>query len=324
MEMYLTPKFSEALGEIQGSFPLSAPIPVTSDLQANSVQAKITQHADLLAVLALAQSEDQVGHTLEALEYYQKAAELAPESDLVQFFIGREYLFTIERKPIPPAADPAFEQQALDALHKALQLNPQNSSAYIALGAAYVKQAQPLIAETTTLTGGDFQKATGLLDQAQAAYEQVLQPGFDTAQYGAPVQGIARLGVGQTWLLRGNALQENGQTDQAASAFHQAIQILQQTPAAFEGPDPQSRRYLAQNYQYLGNSYQWAGYLADLGGNYPAAIQAYQQATAQLSACVAMSKVSSDRVIQSDIVRDNCQPMLQTTEKRLTELGAGP
>lgn len=326
VQVYLTPRFSEALGEVQGNFQFGAPIPVTSDLQASSLRSRISEQANLLAVVALAQSEDQLGHTLEALEYYLKAADLAPNSDQLQFFIGREYLFTIERRPIPPAADTAFEQQAMEALHKALQLNPRNSEAYIALGTAYLQQAQPLIADASVAGAPslDFQEVSGLLDQAQAAYARVLEPGSDAASFGASVQEVARLGLGETWLLRGNALQAGGQTAQASHAYGQAIQILQQTLPAFRGSDPQSMRYLAQNLQYLGNAYQWSAYLSDVGHDLPAAVQAYEQAAQQFSACIAVGQTSPDRVIRSDIVGDNCQPMLQATQKRLQELKGGP
>ena len=184
----------QALGEIAGNFQINAPVPLTSDLQGSALQTKISQQANLLAFVALAQSEDQAGRTLEALEYYLKAADLAPDSDLLQFFIGREYLFSIERRPIPPEADAAFEQRAVDALQKALQLNPHNSQAYIALGTVYIKQAQPIIANTTSagLTDSDFAKVAGLLDKAQAAYEQVLQPGFSPSESGVPTQDVAR------------------------------------------------------------------------------------------------------------------------------------
>jgi tetratricopeptide (TPR) repeat protein len=302
---------------------LNSPIAVTSGLQDKAVQAEITQQANLLALLALAQSEGQIGHTLEALEYYLKAAELAPDSDLLQFFIGREYLFTIKRKPIPPAADPAFEQKALEALEKALQLNPHNARAYVGLGGAYVDQAQPLVegAVSAGLTDENFGKVMQFLDQADTAYGRVLQPEFDTAEYGVPVQDIARLGLGDARLLRGVALQENGQTELAGMTIRQAIQMLDQTLPDFRARE--LSRYLAQNYQFLGSAYQWSGYLSQLAGDYPTAIQAYQQANKQLNACVGMSKSSSDRIIKSDIVENYCQPMLQQTEQRLKVLEAG-
>ena len=81
---------------------INAPIPLTSDLHGSALQSKISEQVNLLAFVALAQSEDQAGRTLEALEDYLKAADLAPNSDLLQFFIGREYLFSIQRRPIPP------------------------------------------------------------------------------------------------------------------------------------------------------------------------------------------------------------------------------
>jgi tetratricopeptide (TPR) repeat protein len=276
-----------------------------------------------LALVALAQSESRVGHTLEALEYYLKAAQLAPNSDLLQFFIGREYLFTIERKPIPPEADPAFEQRALEALERALQLNPRNARAYIGLGSAYVKQAQPLVdaGNSSGLGSQDLQKATGYLDEASTAYTKVLQPSIDTTDYGVPVQAIARLGVGNTYLLRGVALQENGQIPKAKAAFQQAIQELQQTLPAFQSPE--LARYLAQNHQFLGSALQWLGYISEQAGDNSTATQAYQQASQQLNACIDMGNTSSDRIITSDIADDNCRPMLKQIEQRLKTLEGG-
>ena len=69
-----------------------------------------------------------------------------------------------------------------------MQLNRHNSQAYIAIGTAYIVQAQPIIDQTnsTGLADGDFANVTDLLDKAQAAYEQVLQPGFATGQSGVP------------------------------------------------------------------------------------------------------------------------------------------
>jgi len=325
VNMYLAPRLSDVLGEVQGSFQLNAPIPVTSNPQASDITTKVAQQSDVLALLALAQSEERVGHTLEALEYYLKAAGLAPDSDLLQFFIGREYLFTMERKSIPPAADAAFEQKALEALNRSLQLNPHNSRAYIGLAAAYVKQAQPLIDQASSgsvpPSEADLGKALALLDQAQAAYETVLQPGFDSAQYGVPIPDIARLGLGNVWLLRGVALQASGQTERAGVALQTAIQDLQQVLPVFQSPE--LSRYLAQNRQFLGNAYQWSGYLSDVAGDYPAAIKAYEQATLQFNACIDLSNTSADRIIKSDVAEDNCKPMLEQTQQRLKVLKGG-
>ncbi|HTP01911.1 MAG TPA: AAA family ATPase [Anaerolineales bacterium] len=323
VQMYLVPRLSDAQGEVQGNFQLNDPIPVAAGLQAPDVRSKIAQQANFLALLALAQSEGGQGHTLEALEYYLKAAQINPDSDLLQFFIGREYLFTVERKPIPPEADSIFEQKALDALQKALQLNPHNARAYIGLGSAYVKQAQPIVdaGNASGLDASGFQKAGAFLDQAAAAYQQALQPGLDSTGYGVPVQDIARLGLGNTYLLRGVALQENNQNEQAQAAFRQAVQQLQHTLPAFQSPE--LARYLAQNRQFLGSALQWSGYLSELSGDPSAAARAYQDAGQQLNACIDMGKTSSDRIITSDIVQDNCQPMLQQVEQRLKTLAGG-
>jgi len=324
LQTYLAPSLSDALDEMPGSFGLNAPIPVTSTLEAGAVRTETARQAELLATLAHAQSESRLGHTLEALESYLKAAQLAPDSDMLQFFIAREYLFSLEREPVLQAAGEAFEAKALEALQRALELNPANARAYVALGSLYMKQARRVVEGGSggLLSDTEFQRAAQLLDQAEAAYGRVLQPEFDTQEYGVPIQDIARLGLGNMWLLRGIALQENGQTGPAGTAFLEAIKNLRLTLPTFQAPG--LSRFLAQNYQFLGSAYQWSGYMSELAGDTPAAIEAYRQATEQLNACVGIGKSSSDRIIQSDIVEDNCQPMLQQTEERLKILEGGP
>jgi tetratricopeptide (TPR) repeat protein len=168
IQMYLAPKLGDALDEIKGSFPLDAPISLDSDLDSAATQTEITRQVNLLAGLALAQFESKSGRTVEALEGYFRAAEFASESDMLQFFIGRESLFVIEREAIPQSADAAFEEQARAALEKALQLNPQNARAYVGLGSLYLKQAKRLIndAMNSEYTDQTFQQISQLLDRS--------------------------------------------------------------------------------------------------------------------------------------------------------------
>ncbi len=322
IQLYLAPRLSDTLDEVKGNFQLNSPIPMTTNLQAGPVKREIARQAELLATLALAQSESQLGHTLEALEYYLKAAQIEPNSDILQFFIGREYLFNLER-PVLQVARQAFEQKALEALKKSLQLNSQNARASIGLGSLYLSQAKQLVEEATStgITDQSFQQTTQLLDQAESAYEQVLQLKVNLAKYGVPVQDIARLGLGDARLLRGIVLAGYDQPEPASEAFRQAVQMLKDTLPAFQTPG--LNRYLAQNFQFLGNAYQWSGNLSESAGDYPAAIESYQQAIKQLDACLALGENSPDRVIQFEIVAGNCQPMHQQTEQRLQILQGG-
>jgi tetratricopeptide (TPR) repeat protein len=322
IQMYLAPRLSDTLNEVKGNFQLNTPVPVTSDLQAEPVKMEITRQAGLLATLALAQSESQLGHTVEALEYYLNAAQFEPDSDILQFFIGREYLFNLDR-PVLQVARQAFEQKALEALEKSLQLNPQNTRASIGLGSLYLSQAKQLVEEATSkgFTDQNFQQAIKLLDQAETAYGQVSQSKDDPSKYGVPVGDISRLGLGDVQLLRGIVLAGNDQTEPASEAFRQAVQILEATLPAFLAPG--LNRYQAQNLQFLGNAYQWSGNLSETTGDYPEAIEFYQQAVKQLDACLALGENSPDRVIQFEIAAGNCEPMLQQTEQRLQILQGG-
>jgi hypothetical protein len=330
LQMYLAPKLEDALDEIKGNFPLNAPILINSDLSSDTVQTEITRQTKLMAKLALAQFESKSGRTLEALEDYLDAAELARDSDLLKFFIGREYLFTIEREAIPQGAHAAFEEQARTSLEEALQLNPENARAYIGLGTYYLKQAKHLILEATfsEFTDQGFQQIMTLLDKAEAEYGRVLELKVDSAEYGVPMGDIARLSLGDVQVSRGIALQGYAQYDPASEAFEQAMQMFNQaivtlndTLPAFQAPN--LSRYLALNHQALGSAYQNSGYLADLAGDSSAARQAYQQAIEQFDACIALGENSTDRVVQVEIIEANCLPLRQRTEEFLQALDGG-
>ncbi|HEX9840601.1 MAG TPA: ATP-binding protein [Anaerolineales bacterium] len=330
LQMYLAPKFEDALDEIKGNFPLNSPIQIGSDLDTEIVQTEITRQANLLAKLVLAQSESKSGRTLEALEGYLEAAEFAPESDMLQFFIGRESLFVIEREAVPQNADEAFVQQARAALENALLLNPQNARAYIGLGSLYLKPAKSLILEAadSEYTDQSFQQIMQLLDQAEAAYRRVLQLEIDSVEYGVPVEDLARLGLGDVQVSRGIALQGYANADpgreefqEAIQMFHQAEETVKATLTVFQVSG--LSRYLALNHQVLGSAYQYSGYLADWAGDSSAARQAYRQAIEQFDACIALGENSTDRVVQVEIIEANCLPLRQTTEERLQALDGG-
>jgi tetratricopeptide (TPR) repeat protein len=329
IQMYLAPGLADALDEA-GSFPLNDPIPINSDLKSDSVQTEITRQTNLMAMLVLAKSESRSGHTLEALESYLKATKLAPDSDMLQFFIGREYLFTLDREPVLQVARTAFEQKALEGLQKSLELNPQNARAYVGLGSLYLKQAKFLIDEAVNseFTDQGFQQIMQLLDQAEAAYGRVLQLGVDAAEYGVPVQDFARLGLGDVQLTRGIALQGYALYDPSTEAFSQAVHMFDQaaemlnaTLSAFQAPS--LSRSLAQNHQFLGKAYQSSGYLAYLAGDPATAMEAYQRAIEQFDACIALGENTTDRVIQSEIIEANCLPGRQETEELLQALSGG-
>ena len=331
IQMYLAPKLEDALDEIKGSFPLDVPIPLNSDIDSDSVRTEIARQTNLLTSLALAQVESKAGRTVEALDGYLKAAESAPESDMLQFFIGRESLFVIEREAIPQAADAAFEEQARLAFEKALQLNLQNARAYVGLGSLHLKQAKRLIDEAmnSEYTDRTFQQITQLLDQAEAAYGRVLELKVTSAEYGVPIEDIARLGGADAQIARGLALSgytnydpENEAFNQASGLFDQAIQTLNHTLPAFQASG--LSRYLAQNYQFLGSAYKNSGYLAYLTGDSSAAIKAYQQAIERLDACIALGENTTDRVIREEIVENNCQVDRRETEELMQLVSGGP
>src|SRR4026209_504693 len=173
---------------------------------------------------------------------------------MLKFFIAREYLFAVEREAIPQNADPAFEQQALAYLEKALQLNPKNARPYIGLGSLYLKQAKRLIKEAadSEYTDQSFQEIMQLLDRAEAAYGRVLQVEIDPAEYGVPVKDIARLGLSDVKISRGLSWRGYANSDPGREEFQEAMQLLDQAIHTLNDVLPAFQasslvRYLAQS-----------------------------------------------------------------------------
>jgi tetratricopeptide (TPR) repeat protein len=194
----------------------------------------------------------------------------------------------------------------------------------------YLKQAKALIEEASfsEFTDEGFQQIMRFLDQAEAAYEQVLQLDVNSVNYGVPVKDIARLGQGDVHVSRGIALQgyasfvsERAEFQEARQEFEQAIEILNGTLPSFQSTG--LMRYLAQNHQFLGSAYQNHGYLLSLQGDARTARQSYEQALAHFDACIALGETTNDRIVQVDIVEANCQVDRRATEELLQLLEGG-
>jgi tetratricopeptide (TPR) repeat protein len=193
-----------------------------------------------------------------------------------------------------------------------------------------MKQAKRLVDEAANseFTDQSFQQIMQLLDKAEAEYGSVLELKVDSAEYGVPMDYIARLSLGDVQVTRGRALQgyinydpANEDFNQAAQMFNQAIQTLKDTLPAFQARS--LSRYLAQNHLFLGMAYRSSGYLAFKAGDPSTARQDYQKAIEQFDACIALGKNTNDRVIQSESIGTVCLSWRQDTEELLQALEGG-
>ena len=326
LEFFLTPQSDDPYADIQGGFQVGSALPV-SDLGDPDVQSELTRQASAMTWIALGLSEAKLGHSLEGLEAFLKASEQLPDSPVIQFFIGREYLFLVDREEVLRIARDEFEQQAKASFERAIELDPTYARAYVGLGSVYFKQAQQLLAgvlenpDNTEDPGEKLKNAALLAQEAITAYRRVIDEKLIAAETGLPIESIARLGSGNSIRLMGEIQQRRGDSSLALESFDRSIAELQQTvPEFLENPQP---RYLAQAYEYLGSAYQWKGYSLEVVGDYENSLQAYQRSLEYYDQCIAQAETTQDLIISNEIVGGICAPNRSAVQEAINNLAGG-
>jgi tetratricopeptide (TPR) repeat protein len=287
------------------------------------VRDELERQSSAVAWIAIGLAQEQLGQIEDALTAFLRAEKTAPQSEMVKFFIGREYLFLSERQP---DQQEELWQKAEDTLQQAIDIDPNYARAYIALGALYMKRATNLADSAIQSKQTPDPQAIQWVEQAIQSYQKVLELKPDPAQYGNPVEDVARLGLGNAYRAKGTILLLQGDIDSALQAFDDAIQLLETTRPIFEAAIPEHesyRRYLAQTYEYLGVTHQWQGRAFETAQDYDSALSAYRKSIDAFNQCILQGENSPDLVIQNDIVGEVCQPNLEEVQKIYNELSGG-
>lgn len=326
LEFYLAPQEDYNYEDIQGSFHIGEPVELgTAD--PSHAQQELDRQAIGLAWIALGLTEAQLGHSLEALEAFQKADQAFMDSEVVKFLIGREYLFLVDRESVLKFARDAFEKEAEHAFSQAIQIRQDYARAYIGLAGVYFKRAQRLINSLPGEQGGeipasaDLELAKTLSEESISAYQKVLELNPDRAEYGIPLDSVARLGLGNSYRLRGQVSWFMGENENAFKFLTQAIHNLESSVTPLVETNQQ--RYLTQAYEYLGATYQWRGYLYELNQDYQSSLKSYQESADYYDKCIAQGKNTSDRIIKEDIVGKICVPSFTGVREILDGLDGG-
>ncbi|PWH13357.1 MAG: hypothetical protein DDG60_10370 [Anaerolineae bacterium] len=325
LKFWVAPQAKYRFEDIQGSYGLGPPIRI-ADLEnpGPGIQGELGRQSSALAWVALGLAQEQLGQNQDALRFFQKAVESAPDSALAQFFVGRASLFLSD---LQSREREAYWQSAESAFQTAIGLDPRHARAYIGLGGVYFKRGASLLDAALATGQPPDPQAARWAEQALAAYQQALDLKPDPAEYGNPVGEVARLALGNAYRLKGAIAITAGDTDAATESIQAAINLLEPLVPFFEASARQHeshRRYLAQAYEYLGLAYQWQGALLERNQAYDQALEAYQKSLAAFDGCIAQAKNTLDLVIQTDIVENRCQPYLLQTQGIFNELKGEP
>jgi hypothetical protein len=320
LAFYLAPRPDYNYEDLQGGFQLDC----SNSTAGQALQEALGPCANALGEIAVGLTEVQLGHSLEALEAFLNANEAFPASALIQFLIGREYLFLVEREKVLEFASDLFETEAEKAFTESAQLDPNYPRAYIGLGSVYFKRAQRQLeiakdkAESGEQNPGELTQALQLIDQAISAYDKALSLGTSYPEAGIPLASVARLGLGNSYRLRGEALTRQGDTAGAMEQYDQAIAALDPTLQPLE--EANQIRYLTQAFEYLGSTYEWKAYTRIVDQDYAGGQADYQRALEYFERCIAQADATQDLIVKNDIVGRVCQPGKESIQKRLQSL----
>ncbi len=322
---WIAPQSKYKFEDIQGIYEISQPIRI-ADLEdpGPSIKNELGRQSGAIAWIAMGLSQVQLGNSQDALNAFLEAEKLEPHSEVIQFFIGREYLFMSDEQS--PETRTEYWQKAETAFQNAVEINPQYARAYIGLGGVYLKQSAYLVDTAQSANSEMDPQASQLLDKSIQAYQQALDLKPETKQYGAPIEELTRISLANAYKVKGIINASSGDSPAAIKATEEAISILRQTVGTLEQSVTQHesyRRYLAQNYEYLGEAYQWLGYTHELTADYPNALAAYQKSMDSFDLCIKQGENTPDLIITNDIIGLRCEPYLQDVKKSFNNINGG-
>lgn len=324
LEFFLAPRADYDYEDLQGGFQPGCSLPLDPGSDAPAFQATLAPCASTLAWIALGLTEARLGHSLEALEAFLAASRTSPDSEAIQFFLGREYLFLVDRESVLEFVREDFERQAEQAFRRSIALAPGYPRAHIGLGSVYAKRARRLISGLpgNAVDPETLAEASRTVDLAVESYMRALElssppAGDDPA--GIPLDSVARLGLGNSYLLKGRIMGAQGDRAGAVERFDQAIALLEETISPLEQAG--QARYLTQAFEYLGSVYEWKAYTLVEDQDFSRGLPAYENALKYYDLCLAQGEETEDLIIKNEIVEKICRPSRERLEEYLESIG---
>ncbi|HEY1408372.1 MAG TPA: hypothetical protein VF434_05485, partial [Promineifilum sp.] len=317
LRFYLRPQFGADFSQMVGNHEFKTAIPVfdASD-PAEEVWRNLDPLASALAWLTLGLRQEILGEQNQAVQSFEEAATFAPDSDVIQYFIGQEYFYRAQASESPATEDLA---SAGTAFAESLRLNPDNPRARIGQGAVHFVTAQRMLNEARNLPDGDEKTAAleAVRQEAQAAleaYDPIVSGPEQIEEYGVPVAGIARQGRGISLRILAEVAYFLGNPTEAETHIDQAIAALEDNvPQLVTANDP---RLAAQSYQALGSFYEWKSFLLMERGATDSAAAARETALSYYNDCVQQGEdFPFDTYLVDRIVGRLCVPRVASLQQ---------
>jgi tetratricopeptide (TPR) repeat protein len=270
-----------------------------------SINIKLTAWSNTFASFTIGVMYDLQGRPDLALKVFQQAldeykSDTGKESEVIWFFIGREYLLQNQDGP----AEQAFKQS--------LTANEQYARAHLGLGTVYKDRVQAL-APVQRATTSD-------LDNAIQQYQQALQGASSSP--GALVDVKANLGLSTTYLLKGEMQRDQGDLNSAAKSFEAALHLA--NTASQTLAENKEFRSLAQAYLSAGQAYHELAHLNLLRGDSQASKDLFNQAIQSYGQCIGQKEnAPADTVLDKEIVESLCVPYQKDAQQALLQINGG-
>ena len=260
LRFYLRPQFKADFSQMIGLHEFTARVPVFDPANPREeAWRELDPLAGALAWLIQGLRQEILGDQAAALAAFEQAAALAPDSDVVQYFLGQEHFYSAQRA----GGDETQLAAAEAAFNEALRLNPDNPRALIGIGSVHFVRGQRLLNEAEARgEGSDAGALAAVHQEAEAAldaYTAVALRGEQIETYGVPVAGIARVGRAIALRLLGEVAYQGGDPAAAEAHIDEAVAALETDAGQLDiDNDP---RLAAQSDQALGSLYEWKAFL---------------------------------------------------------------
>jgi tetratricopeptide (TPR) repeat protein len=316
VRVYARPQFDADFGSVVGNYDLVERIPVFDpDQPREEVWQRLDPAARAAGLLMLGLRQELLGNQAEALSFFERAAELTPNSDVAHYFVGQENFYLAQKGEGDTIA---YRAAAGAAFERALALNPENARALIGQAGLRFMAAQEMVAGLAAAGATDPAAYAPARSEAAAAFEgygRVSALDSEAQRFGVPVGSIGRYGQAISQRLLGEIAFRAGDAAEAEQFIDQAVALLEAELGRLDTAN--EPRLAAQYYEALGSVYEWKGYLQEVRGD-PAAEAAYRQALDAFNRCRQQGEeFPFDTFMAEEIVQEICIPGSESVQQRI-------